>query len=852
MRQDHNIILPFNYKCRPYQVPFWEAMKSGVTRACLVWHRRAGKEMTCWNFMIMRAATKVGIYYYFFPHFSQGRKILWDGVNKDGFKLLNYIPKELLDGDPNSTEMKIRLKNGSIIQIIGTNNIDSIVGTNPCGCVFTEYSLQDPVAWQLIRPILVENGGWAVFNFCVKAGTLVFTKEGIGKIEDVIKNSKDGFTETNIDVFGLNGYNNATHFYNGGNKKLLKITTEKGYEISCTPNHQLWTGVEWKRADLWNLGDIIPIQRGQGCFGSGVDVSLWQRPKSKSETRKQNTPYNPVLDEDTAYLIGLIVAEGSWSKAVLCITNTDKEIIDFLHSRGFVTYPNDPVHHFLCSTEFVSFIEWMGLKKGAKNKDIPHSILKCPKNIVSAFLSGYFDGDGCATKRGTIHCDSVSIDLINQLHIVLLNYGIVCDKTTKEVAPTKRVKVSNTVHRLELTRSGSCVFFKEIGFRLSRKQERVSLVKKRFSESGSDLIPFKKDWAHLYLKGMDLGSIKRQSSITYKTADILLKRKSDAWLQDAVNTNYYYDRIKSIELDEGEVYDFVIPQTHSFCSNGIISHNTPRGSNHGKDLFDMATANKDWYSQLLTVRDTGIVSEEGIQKERESGMSEDFIQQEFYCSFTLGIEGSYYARYMQEARDENRIGSVPWQQQSKVYTVWDIGFGDSTSIIFYQIIAGSIHIIDYYENHGEGLPHYARVLLDKPYIYADHFAPHDIDSHQFSTGLSAREVGSSVGIRFTTLPTLKVRLEDGIEAARGIFPRVYMDEVKCKHLIKCLENYRKEFDDRMNSYKNRPRHDWTSHASDAFRYMAIATKIYVDTREGNVTDRQADAWYNQFNPIFTQ
>ena len=440
--QDVTIQLPYMYKCRDYQVPFWEAGKNGFKRFVLVWHRRAGKEKTCWNYLICQAARKVGIYYYFFPHFSQGRKILWDGVDKDGFRLLHHIPPDLIDGHPNATEMKIRLKNGSLIQIIGTNNVDSIVGTNPVGCVFTEYSLQDPIAWQLIRPILVENGGWAVFNF------------------------------------------------------------------------------------------------------------------------------------------------------------------------------------------------------------------------------------------------------------------------------------------------------------------------------------------------------------------------------------------------------------------------TPRGANHGKDLFNMAQGNKEWFCQLLTVKDTGVVSEEDIQKERDAGMSEDFIQQEFYCSFTLGVEGSYYAKYITEAREEDRIGNVPWNKQGRVYTAWDIGYGDSTAIIFYQLSGQEIHVIDYYEAHGEGLPHYAQVLKNKPYIYADHFAPHDIDSHAFSSGLSAREVGSGLGIKFITLPTLKLRLEDGIEALRGVFPRLWFDEKNCKVLIKCLENYRKEFDSKLEVYKERPRHDKYSHGADAARYMAIAIKMHVDAGKAGVTDAQAEKWYNQYNPRF--
>lgn len=277
---------------------------------------------------------------------------------------------------------------------------------------------------------------------------------------------------------------------------------------------------------------------------------------------------------------------------------------------------------------------------------------------------------------------------------------------------------------------------------------------------------------------------------------------------------------------------------------------TPRGANHGKDIYDMARQNPDWFCQLLTVKDTKIISEADLQAERDAGMSEDFVQQEFYCSFTLGVEGSYYAQYMQEARDEARIGNVPWDKQNRVFTAWDIGYGDSTAIIFYQIIGQEIHIIDYYENHGKGLPHYAEVLKDKSYIFASHYAPHDIESHSFSSGLSAREVGASLGLSFITLPTLKLRLEDGIEALRGIFPRIWIDETKCKGLIKCLENYRKEFDTRLETYKERPLHDKYSHGADAARYLAIAVRMHVDAGKAGVNDDQADEWFKRFNPRF--
>lgn len=159
-----NITVPHNYFPRPYQLNLLRAMDSGIKRAVVIWHRRSGKEKTCLNLVIKKMLERVGTYYYFFPTFSQGKRILWDGLDRDGFKFLDHFPVELV-ANKNDTELKIKLKNGSVFQLIGTDNIDSIVGTNPIGCVFSEYSLQSPKAWDFMRPILAENGGWAIFNF---------------------------------------------------------------------------------------------------------------------------------------------------------------------------------------------------------------------------------------------------------------------------------------------------------------------------------------------------------------------------------------------------------------------------------------------------------------------------------------------------------------------------------------------------------------------------------------------------------------------------------------------------------------------------------------------------------------
>jgi hypothetical protein len=158
-----DIEIPYKFTPRWYQEPVYNALNNGYRRGIAVFHRRAGKDKTFINIMAREAVKRIGTYYYFYPTYNQGRKAIWDGMDKSGFKFTDHIPMEIR-ANTNNTEMKITLKCGSIIQVVGTDKWDSIMSTNPIGCVFSEYSLQDPSAYDYVRPILAENGGWALFN----------------------------------------------------------------------------------------------------------------------------------------------------------------------------------------------------------------------------------------------------------------------------------------------------------------------------------------------------------------------------------------------------------------------------------------------------------------------------------------------------------------------------------------------------------------------------------------------------------------------------------------------------------------------------------------------------------------
>jgi hypothetical protein len=148
---------------RVYQKELMMAMDLGYKRAISIYHRRAGKDKTMFNIMVREALKRRGTYYYFFPEFAQGRRVIWEGIDGSGFKFLDHIPEPLIQSK-NSTDMRIILTNGSVIQIMGTDKFDKVRGSNPVGCVFSEFAFQNPKAWNVIRPILAENNGWAIFN----------------------------------------------------------------------------------------------------------------------------------------------------------------------------------------------------------------------------------------------------------------------------------------------------------------------------------------------------------------------------------------------------------------------------------------------------------------------------------------------------------------------------------------------------------------------------------------------------------------------------------------------------------------------------------------------------------------
>lgn len=224
------ISLPHNLTLRDYQAPMWNHMMQDKRnlRACCIWPRRNGKDLICLNIMIAKAISRVGNYLYIAPFQTQMRLIVWNGKTADGIAFLDHIPPQLiakkLDGP-----MEITLVNGSMIKFIGSDNYDSKMGAGAAGAIFTEFSLQKPEAWNYIRPMLRETGGWALFNFTARGMNhghkmhkmaslnerwfhqyLTCEDTGFPTQEDIQEEREDGMEEALIQQEYYNDWNAST------------------------------------------------------------------------------------------------------------------------------------------------------------------------------------------------------------------------------------------------------------------------------------------------------------------------------------------------------------------------------------------------------------------------------------------------------------------------------------------------------------------------------------------------------------------------------------------------------------------------------------------------------------------
>jgi len=259
---------------------------------------------------------------------------------------------------------------------------------------------------------------------------------------------------------------------------------------------------------------------------------------------------------------------------------------------------------------------------------------------------------------------------------------------------------------------------------------------------------------------------------------------------------------------------------------------TPKGRNNFFQLYEQAVRNKGWYACTYKASETGILDDEELQAAKDV-MSKDLYEQEFECSFQAAITGSYYGTIIEDLVKEKRMESNLFDEDLDVETWWDLGMNDQTAIWFVQKHKDEIRLIDYYENSGFGLDHYADVLKNKGYEYNNHILPHDAKVRELGNyGKTRIDSLLEFGIVGEIAP--KISIEDGIEAVRKNLINCWFDQDKCATGIEYLKAYSKKWDDKAQVFKSKPMHSYASHCADAFRTGIVGQGIELSNGKKEV------------------
>jgi len=318
-----------------------------------------------------------------------------------------------------------------------------------------------------------------------------------------------------------------------------------------------------------------------------------------------------------------------------------------------------------------------------------------------------------------------------------------------------------------------------------------------------------------------------------------------------------------------QIWDIIRPILNE---NGgwALFNTTPNGDNAAMELFDLAKKNKDWFTQILTIRDTKrpdgtpVITDEMIQEERQMGMSEEMIQQEYYCSRDIGALGAYYAALTNQAIKENRIGKIAFFPDREINVCMDLGMSDDTVILFWQRDGKNIYIQNCFADNGKTTDFYIQIIKD--YLHRKKgklgtiFLPHDSNKRNDQTGKTNLQIyENEFGAQHIEKIPIKTKsvsgVAAGIQRVRAIFPFLYVNKENCAIFLKACKNYHKEWDDVKKIFRDVPLHDWSSHYMDALRYLAMAVdkilpeKIISDEEEDKLIFEVADFQSTQFSPF---
>lgn len=648
--------------------------------------------------------------------------------------------------------------------------------------------------------------------------------------------------------------------------------------------------------DHWKCGEVINTSRLYDLVNDGVSLFIpVAKPVLYSDSKVVVDHYN----------FGLWLGDGSKNSCVL--TNPNKNILssfaEMLHGFGVESKTDFIGHEKYCtrltnvgsSKPFLNELRRLGVYE---NKHIPDSYKISSPEQRAELIQGLMDSDGTVSDSGACVFYNKNERLIDDVVEVLSSMGIKAHKTFYDRDGSKEFMIhfSSWFNPFKLDdRNGPR--FTQRGRRAERHkvvsvkkaapvkmrcltvddEKSVFLIGKHFIPTHNTVFSINemidrglrnqnKNPQYAYFAPF-YGQAKRVAWDYLKdyTRNIPGVRFNEAELRVEIPRPALDDKIRFILLGadnpaairgiylDGAILDEyaemdptvwgqVIRPTLSDREGWAIFIGTPKGQNHFHEIYDKARVNPRWLAVLCRASDTNIIPKYELEAAKAEMAEEEYLQ-EYECSFVAALIGSYYGKYMGEAEAEGRITTVPYDPALLVDTYWDLGVGDTTAIWFLQQQGKNYHLIDYVEDSGKGLEFYVKEIQSKRYAYGYHTLPHDAAARSMESGRTRQQVLQKLGLK--ALIQKRQSVEDGINAARLILSRCWFDKEKCARGLAALKNYERKWDPKNKMFHNKPKHNWASHASDAFRYLALGVK--EDADDNPILPREAQSEYNVFS-----
>lgn len=820
--QDNVITLPYNFTPREYQYPvlrYYDEMK-GRQRAFLLAHRRTGKDLLAWNILIKETQKRVGTYWHVLPLLNQARKIIWTGSTKDGIPFLDFIPPPLI-ASKRDDDMSIRLTNGSLIQLVGADRIDSLMGSNPVGVNLSEFALMKPSVWDYLSPILNENDGWANF---------ITTPRGRNHAFDLFKSMVDAAN-------------------NKGAKYFVQVLTVD----------------DTRKPLLDGAGEPVIGQDGNPVMVPVIS------PEAIQEQRDLNVPEEVIQQEYYCVPGNTVIARVSGvskaediTESTLLLTHTGayepvtrvfkrpfKGDLIRIYSRGWNTplrvTPNHPIRVYNKSTQEFKWVLAENLKEGDLLTSPRLPLNPNGKYINSPFLAtllAWYISDGSVQPRA-----------------VEFTIGISEEENKKSIVEAAR-QLGFSAHVL-LDKSNKSVY-------------KIFIYNKQFKDnikhwcgegSRNKHIPFDRiaGYEELFLKEL----LKGDGTLY----------KNERWIYSTTSTALAYDvqRLCIMLGYKASIGKYAIGASsigdREIKAEGDVYRIYIRRCNDTKGMgARIGLGRLCQYGPIYKIEKEpydGFVYNFSVKKD-ESYVANGRIVHN--CSFEAGMVGAYYSEAIARLEKEGRAFKDLnlFKDGLPVYTAWDIGFSDSMAIWYFQVDGKRINVIEYNEFVGRSIIECCHIVNAKwealreecswsddmvaktmalyqhheNYKYKQHFGPHDLSNTEISIGVSRKDVAKKHGIKFKLVPRTDV--QSGIDLVRRILINCYFELTRTNDGLRALKEYHKKWNEDKQMYEENPCHDWSSHGADGFRYLAQGVVTFIDK---SLDRKTPDLATFQFNPL---